>query len=810
MTLYYLQYANYFNRIVKRKELVTDYTSDPACNTVDIVSGVNFVPNDGISATQVWNTGVSTLTPDYVLVVDEDSLIVSRWYVIKSARLRGGQYQLELMRDVIADWYDSVISSPIFIRKATLNAGNPLIFNSENMTYNQIKVKETQIKDITGIPWIVGYIDRDLVLDSVKIGVPDIGSDYEVNSLADYKYYAYSNSPMKTELGRIYRYNFYDGGGIVPSNTSYCFAWNDYGGALAPTDPNPTTGEYFAAYTFKKTDGTKKIGYRTNESPSYYGNVGLGKVQPYVKSQDWFSIKTKDYLSNIEPSITISRLELESGKIIRVGSDPTTATYYRINVEKLPQSTSIVTINPSSGLGLMMSGLTDTFNSVGFLASNNPYTDPRFELEVQHTNTQITFTEVYNGQLSITLPADRPHTLNTPYDIFCIPYGEIKVGSSTQPVSTSVSLQMASQISKQGGGQTAGVYDIQLLPFCPLSRSRFNVSADRLTLRPGDQFVYHPNEPNKIYSALCWVDEAEFSFTIDDPAYAISMPQTAVDIKIMNETQIFRLVSPNYNGMFEFSPAKNNGITAYDIDCAYKPYTPYIKIAPRFNGLYGKDFNDARGLICGGDFSLSQITDAWEKYQIENKNYDNIFKTQLETMDAKNKIQKNRDIITAATGTLQGATSGAMAGSFVGGGWGAAIGGVVGGIASGAAGAADVYFNQKNYQLDRKLTQDLYEYDLGNIQAMPASITKVSSFNPNNKIFPILEEYSATADEQQALRDKLTYNGMTVMTIGTIRQHLQEDYSFVQGDIIRMNNIDADHQIAVAIADELNKGVYIK
>jgi hypothetical protein len=281
---------------------------------------------------------------------------------------------------------------------------------------------------------------------------------------------------MKTELSRTYRYNFYDGGGMIPTNTSYCFAWNDHGGAVQPSDPNPTTGEYFAGYTYKKSSGTRKIGYRVGESPEYYGTVGLNKVQPYVKTQDWYSIQTKNYLSNIDSQLTISRLELENGKIIRVGQDPTNATYYRINVEKLPQSTSIVSVDPASGLGLMMSGLTDTLNEVGFLYnSGKTYTDPRFELEVQHTNTKIILTEVYSGQLSIELAANRPHTNNCPYDIFCIPYGEIKVGSSTSVVSKSVSLQMASKISKVGGGQTAAVYDIQLLPFCPLPPSRFNV-----------------------------------------------------------------------------------------------------------------------------------------------------------------------------------------------------------------------------------------------------------------------------------------------------------------------------------------------
>ena len=47
----------------------------------------------------------------------------------------------------------------------------------------------------------------------------------------------------------------------------------------------------------------------------------------------------------------------------------------------------------------------------------------------------------------------------------------------------------------------------------------------------------------------------------------------------------------------------NQGIDSFDIECTYKPYNPYIHISPNYKGLYGKDFDDIRGLICGGDFS---------------------------------------------------------------------------------------------------------------------------------------------------------------------------------------------------------------
>ena len=81
--------------------------------------------------------------------------------------------------------------------------------------------------------------------------------------------------------------------------------------------------------------------------------------------------------------------------------------------------------------------------------------------------------------------------------------------------------------------------------------------------------------------------------------------------KLANECDLVRLVSQNYSAIFEFSPAKSGGVDGFLADCTYKPWSPYIHILPRLKGLYGDNFvhiDDARGLICGGDMSLPQLS----------------------------------------------------------------------------------------------------------------------------------------------------------------------------------------------------------
>lgn len=71
-----------------------------------------------------------------------------------------------------------------------------------------------------------------------------------------------------------------------------------------------------------------------------------------------------------------------------------------------------------------------------------------------------------------------------------------------------------------------------------------------------------------------------------------------------------RLVAPNYANYEDINYFMNYGIDFINIDCTYKPLTPYIKLNINYKGLYGKDFDNNRGLILGGDYSLPIMSDA--------------------------------------------------------------------------------------------------------------------------------------------------------------------------------------------------------
>lgn len=103
----------------------------------------------------------------------------------------------------------------------------------------------------------------------------------------------------------------------------------------------------------------------------------------------------------------------------------------------------------------------------------------------------------------------------------------------------------------------------------------------------------------------------------------------------------------------------------------------------------------------------------------------------------------------------------------------------------------------------------MFNYNLGNIQALPNSMTKTSPLTANFKFYPFIEKYDCTNTEKQALINKLYYNGMTIMRIGTMSEFIQDTPTYIKGKLIRLENTDEDYHVINSIAGELNKGVFI-
>lgn len=154
-----LHYNNYFNRIAKLAgNTAQDYTTlDSKYSTI---TSVNFNPNDNVTTSMILGKGEIPVSGqeldsyDYLLVINADDVnypVLSRWFIIERVRTRDGQYQFDLKRDVIADYYEQVLNAPCYVEKGIINdINNPLLCNPESISVNQIKKSETPIIDESG------------------------------------------------------------------------------------------------------------------------------------------------------------------------------------------------------------------------------------------------------------------------------------------------------------------------------------------------------------------------------------------------------------------------------------------------------------------------------------------------------------------------------------------------------------------------------------------------------------------------------------------------------------------------------------
>ena len=406
------------------------------------------------------------------------------------------------------------------------------------------------------------------------------------------------------------------------------------------------------------------------------------------------------------------------------------------------------------------------------------YIDPYY-VEYKLAKIKVSFTEVVVGtEMVSTLTTDHNKLVDAPYSMFAIEFNQRN-------------LKFVNKISVE---MSNFIYDIQILPYSPVSEMLETTLTNEVDY---NSITIGGEEVGRLY----WAKKSSGTFTIPTKIeYDFS---DNIEVKLANECDIYRIVSPNFNGAYEFSAAKNEGVEFFNVSYTYKPFTPYILVSPNFKRLYGNDFSDARGLICNGDFSIATITDQWKTYEINNKNYQNIFDTEIKTNDAVNQLNLVGQTISSGMNAITtGLAVGAMGGGIA--------GGIAAAAGSAISGAADIAIGQSVYQKNRQSKIDIFNMTLQNVKARPDTLNKISAYNINNKYFPFVEKYTCTEVEREALRNKIKYDGMTVGIISTISEFINssQELNYIKGQLIMLENISEDYHIVDAIGVELEKGVY--
>lgn len=920
MDIYLLHYNNYYNRILKRLETTQEYLEADAGYQKQAL--VSFNLNDGIMTSQVVNFDSESF--DYAIVTENSTedpethistpgALISRWFIMQANRNRTGQWTLQLQRDLVADHYDEITEAPMFVEKATIiNESDVAIYNNENCAFNEIKQSEELLKDKLGARWLVGYYAPKLTED-IEIKMPTTNYQYKVyETLDDFEYKDYFDNNYYHRINQPIDYK-------LTFNVAGALHW-------AEVWPRRNTYEYH--------DGA---------GSNYKSNLAVNHTYTYArqkKATEAFLNFTKQKLSTLDAFVlnnftnygTDNSIEKVHDTYIYIKNEN---KLYHITVTKLAENTETLTFDKKSSAALDFNELFDGFS---YTTNNTTYTHETRDIPAWLTGCDIgvktikytlTKTEVtisgYNTKISQYVSGSAECNLSdAPYNMFAIPLDKIRVtdnGGQTyrSTLDSTVVKNLADQIIITGGiGDSGKIYDIQILPYCPLQHliieynNNYYLNIQGLTAGTDFEYIKTGIELGEgtIVGYLFYPHNSKFSFNIDHSLvikrreiiqnllvqrtltynnisyeldtqhpgvfkgkiytndYSIKLswanvdeitttnpnvsniryittdgsivsfyfncdilpsPETEwdvtgqiykstiitpnsliVDKKIDIEASKYRLVSPNEAASFEFNLTKNGSIVHYfNVDCTYKPFTPYIHINPEFGGLYNKDFNDYRGLICAGDFSIPAVSPAWTTYQNNNKNYLNNFNREIDHIEIQNKYAYISDVMNVIGGTVTGGISGAENGAKAGP-YGAMAGAVLGTAAGVGGGIADMTINEKLRQENISLQRDRFNFDLQNIRARPATLAKSTSFDNNNKYFPYLEFYSCTDQEKDIFAAKLNYEGMTIGRVDKLSSFLTNDISYVRGTLIRSTDIHCDDAQLRHIGRELKQGLYMK
>lgn len=775
-------YNNHFNKIVKHDSLadLVQYTS------VDFTNR-NFNPNDGVVTEHVENW-TESWEPDYMVVYDNNG-ILSRWFVEEPVRTRAKQYKMTLRRDLAADYYDIIVNAPIALEKGMVPYTNNLIFNKEGFNTNQILTSQTLLTDDNNsTPWLYLYCAKNAGDINATVQT-DFTSNPDIDIQTDITNSIYSNGEHIAHAQNI-------------SFLIYLRFFND-------SNPRQLYEFYLNNSSIESELGS---GDYIDLGPDYY-TVASVKDNLDITLKPYYNNYKNSYLAQ-EPSTYLTEqqandLRQANGKVLR----DINGNYYHLTVSS---STSTVTQELQVSDSITQSVL----EAVRINYPNATITGQSVKVSYNQTVFTISASPLADLDYTVSITqSSHQKTLDNECNVIAIPYGDISViyqpNSDVPDFRCTKESQLAMARALAQKATTSKIYDMQLLPYSPFGEycddGVFNIK----TMNQAQYEIQTYNGDDK--NILFYITYASFDVTINKtltvPNHTEANGDVNLNYKITNECDTWRLCSPNYNGIFEFNVAKNRGVSSFNVDMTLKPYNPYIHVNPEFSGLYGEDWDDPRGLICGGEFSLPITGDAFTQYELNNKNYQIAFDRQIQNLEFNQNLDRVNSIVGAIAGTAGAGAMGYGAGAMMSNptlGAGMAVGGA---LISGLGGAVDYGILQARQQEQKAYAIDNFKYQLGNIKALPYSLNRVNPFTINNKIFPVIEYYTATSEEKQALVNKIQFTGMTldvISTINTLKVNFgSNERHFYKGTIIRLENLGLGSHEAYEIYKEIKEGVFI-
>lgn len=798
MRIYTYKFNNYRNRIYKA---VYDVTSMlPYRTNGQGWETSNFNYGDKITTTQIVGSLEQPYSEesDYCILQQDDGTIM-KWFILEAHYVRGYQWQLTLRRD----FGDEIFNVDCIIHRGYVPDSSNRIFNSEPLSFNKILKARENVTDKSVSPWYVAYVAKDWRPDGDQITFfyNGIDPDITVAGLSNWEYY--DNIGENVQLS-------YSHFGV---NVRDFF------------DITTTLSAHIAGVYSLQNRATRGI------IPYLEGMLGLDGLHlsashnirdtaerlvsygPFARSYDTV-LAARSYI-NLDKVYELTRL---NGKYL---FDSRTNKTFAMSVTVNPFVTERIT--PSEFSSVFMDAR-QMLKNEGYLADFGKTSEANMDTnwafaEIETRSVTLSLTEVpyATGTDHIPIPTSRNRTDSSAYDIIAFPAHEVKLGISSDTTNRIKANALAGYFASLPQDV---VYDIQLLPFSPINDKYLTTRQNGIGRVRTDLMVINVDDVQNTdtttgYLQVFFVRNAQcyhrLQCELREGASPYFITKKKGGYKRVALCDMWRLNSPNMASTFEFNAAEMDGWGSFYAEMEFKPATPYVQVYMDFKRLYGTRFQDMRGLICSGEFSLSRTSSEWNEYVLRNKNYQLQFNREIDNLSLTQSVERKQQIANAMIGGLSstvqaGVSAGMATGNPI-------VGVAAGAVMAGAnvAGAAlDVKWSEQLRQEAQNFKKDMFNLSMENIKAVPATLTNVSPRTPRNNGFVTIEYYTCSEEEVDTLLNYIRWYGMSVEAVGRVQDWLEQGVeTFVSATILRYDGIEDSHYVN-ALNEELERGFYIR
>jgi hypothetical protein len=779
----------FFNKQLKYSNRIADVSN--ICNKIESIESVDYIfanvvsfnGYNGVDANIIIDTVDSNVPdPPTYLILDDNrentnsTFSGNQYYVTNSVFLKKNLYRLTLIRDILANHYKyperDWRNIECYIENGSItNQNDSTKYNRYNFNLNMIKKKETLLSDKFSI--VSFYTQRrnssgveiDIPITNISLSdVSDIYESFETMNAFNTKYPSgvYKKSSISDTINVIIQNTTKN-----PDNQYLIFS--------ASFQMKSATGLYLSTYNsnlqnindFSNTTVIKNIQFNyPNESivSKFASRYSTTLNQSFVNNANVKYV----YSTFNNDNGTNGYLELNN-KIVMIEG-----IKYKVSVVNSSVAKEI-TLNNSNKNLLIIAAINTISDNIGYNISSESHSGATdFVFRYNEYSTNITITPfIEDNVYSLTLNPSLSMLKDT--GVKCFGINNLTKDNYQKWIKFMVGAMTQNKEIIQSVIIPANIYLNKMID------SNFGIITDR-----DHKLVY-----NYIYNQ----DEFE---------------------EIEKECKYISIKSPSYASNFEFTPFLNDGVSKFYVDISLKPFGTIIYVKPDFNGLYGLNFEDKRGLLIAEDYSITNISDAWIDYKYNNQNYLNSFNRQVQSLELSNKYASDSDKLAIERSDYEAKN---LARQNTASAWGIFntlllnIPSSVGAYTSktrddyNEAVKMDTAMNQAIREDTMSATKDMFNYNIGNIKSVAPIVSKVDCFDIYFKYQIIIEEYEATESEKEYVKQYYKNNGSKIGKIDKAKNYIKTDHLFKAKAIVKDNNYTEPE--LMELKNRLAGGIYV-